>query len=285
MLEAIDTTDQPRIADWILADLAAALDALRTADVDSEIAIHSARKRLKRVRTLLSAIKAADPHHHAARLEPVKSAFQSLAGSRDADAMLAAAKWLTHHTEGSTRDDAAQVVARLKARIHILKAEPLPMAAISAQLDLAGRVTAAFQSSVPTTDVLTTYLVTVYCKGRKRFRHAQSAEATDDEALHDWRKMAKHWLYIGQMLVDLKPTAKVFPLKELDRLTEFLGEEHDFANLAAFVASDTGVPVDARRIARLTDAITRRRAKLAARSFDLGAELYAEKPTRFERRL
>ncbi len=285
MLETTSRTDEPRITDWIRADLDAALDALKTVDIDSEIAVHTARKRLKRVRTLLGAVRLADPDGHAARLEPVRTAFRSLAGTRDADAMLVAAKWLTHHTEGTTRDDAAHVVHRLKVRIETLKTEPLPLGSITVQLEAAKRALASYDDTRPSVELLAMALAKVYRQGRKRFHHALAENDTDDEALHEWRKVAKHWLYLGQVLVDLKPAPKIYPLKDLDRLTEFIGEEHDFANLAAFVASDTGVPVDPRRISRLISAITRRRAKLAARAFELGAELYADKPSRFEKRL
>lgn len=285
MLETTSRTHEPDITDWIRADLDAALDALRTAEIDSETAVHTARKRLKRVRTLLGALRIADPEGHAGRLEPVRSAFKSLAGTRDADAMMAAAKWLTHHSEGTTRDDAAHVVHRLKLRIEALKAEPLPVAAITVQLEAAKSALEAYDDACPSVELLTAALAKVYRQGRKRFHHALAENDTDDEALHEWRKAAKHWLYLGQVLVDLKPAPKIYPLKDLDRLTEFIGEEHDFANLAAFVASDTGVPVDPRRISRLIGAITRRRAKLAARAFELGAELYSDKPSRFEKRL
>lgn len=285
MLETTNRTDEPDITDWIRSDLDAALEALKTADIDSETAVHTARKRLKRVRTLLGALRIDDPDGHAGRLAPVRTAFGSLAGTRDADAMMAAAKWLMNHTEGTTRDDAAHVVHRLKVRIEALKGEPLPLGSITVQLEAAKRALAAYDDARPCVDLLVAALAKVYRQGRKRFHHALAENDTDDEALHEWRKAAKNWLYLGQVLIDLKPAPKIYPLKDLDRLTEFIGEEHDFANLAAFVASDTGVPVDPRRISRLIGAITRRRAKLAARAFELGAELYSDKPSRFEKRL
>ena len=103
--------------------------------------------------------------------------------------------------------------------------------------------------------------------------------------MHEWRKQVKHRLHIGQMIEGTGLLSGPLLLKDLDRLAEYLGEEHDFSNLAAWIEQDATLAERPKDLARLAAAISRRRSKLTARALEIGQELYGERAPRFAKDL
>lgn len=120
----------------------------------------------------------------------------------------------------------------------------------------------------------------VYRRGR---RAVAPARLGSDEALHEWRKQVKYLM--NQLDSMERPGARVSSMvRELDRLGERLGSDHDLALLAQFVAgAEGGISPHAR--AAILSALRRRRMRLQAESLDIGARLYRRKPAAFVRRL
>jgi CHAD domain-containing protein len=270
---------------WLLTDLAEARRVLEAADAEPDRAIHLVRRRLKRVRTLFEVVKPVPGMGHAHRAQTVKEAFTLLSGHRDADAMLIAAKWLAERSDTALQPVALVLVDRLKAHIADLRSLPTPIPESLRLLRVAEAEAASLAEEPDPAKLLRDTLTAIYRKGRKRYRDALDKRDADDETLHDWRKQVKHRLHIGQMVEGTDLLNGPFMLKELDRLSEYLGEEHDFANLGGWICNDPVLGQTPRDLARLTVAISRRRSKLASRAIELGGELYGQRTSTFSKRL
>jgi CHAD domain-containing protein len=71
-----------------------------------------------------------------------------------------------------------------------------------------------------------------------------------DAAYHEWRKRAKDLRYQLELLAGLNGSAPGEPVERLKALTDILGEDHDLAELAGFMAGhpqDFGGPSGVRR--------------------------------------
>lgn len=289
-------TDPSLLKMWLLRDLAEARRLLETCrrqdgalksdpqyppDPPPERAIHLARRRLKRVRTLFLVVKSVAGAGHIDRAEAVKQAFQRLSGPRDADAMLKAARWLADRAGQKSRVPAASLVRRLEDRVASLRTVDAPVAEIVHLLRTAEIEAATLADIDDPIDLLRQRLVVAYTKGRKLFLRARDGDQTDDETLHDWRKQVKHRIHIGQVIEESRLAISDAPIRALDHLAEYLGEEHDFANLSDWICTDAALACSARDLACLTGAIARRRETLATRALELGAEFYGAKPATF----
>jgi hypothetical protein len=196
--------------------------------------------------------------------------------------MLRAAEWLATKSEcGATR----ALVERLALHVADARASQVPIAEVLRQLAMAEVEAAALADSIDPASVLHDRLLTVYAKGRKRFRDARDGADDDSDVLHEWRKQVKHRLHIGQIIAGSGFSGDVAQSKDLDLLAEYLGLEHDFANLGRWMRGDPVLAAAPGDLAALTEAISRRRARLAARALDLGAELYGERTEKFAKQL
>lgn len=122
----------------------------------------------------------------------------------------------------------------------------------------------------------------VYRRGRRAMGPARLG---GDDALHAWRKQVKYLLNQLDCIEQAggRPSALV---RELDRLGERLGVDHDLAMLAQLVAGlDPGTDLSPHARAAILAAVRRRRLRLQARSFELGARLFRRKPDAFLRSL
>jgi CHAD domain-containing protein len=288
MLEVVRSEQSPPqslLKEWLLADLAEARRVLEASDIEQDRAIHLARRRLKRVRTLFEVVKSVAGTGHAHRAAPVKDVFKRLSGHRDAAAMLLAAQWLAGHASTSTSAIATTLVERLTAHVANLHAQPVPISDCVRLLRIAEAEVAALADVGDPRALLVDRLTAIYAKGRKLFRKARDKRDPDDETLHDWRKQVKHRLHISQLVESCGLLKGPLPTKELDHLGEYLGEEHDFANLGIWICADPVLSDQPHDFARLTNAISRRRLKLADRALELGDDLYSQRPSRFEKAL
>ena len=123
-------------------------------------------------------------------------------------------------------------------------------------------------------------LKTTYKESRRAYETAQ-ADPTDAN-LHEWRKRAKDLWYQLRLLKNIWPEVMKDLASQVQRLTEYLGDDHDFAVLSARL-QEKDVREKTRDI--LCNLIHARRAQLRRASGDLGARLYVERPRAFIHRL
>ncbi len=254
-----------------------ALDELRgRTDSTPEEAVHGARKDMKKLRALLRLVRGELGEQRYARENACfRDAARELAGARDADVMLetldsldlaAGLRWelrkviqASHERDGAGNDREAasrDAVAILKEGRQRVGDWPLEDDSFEA---LAGG------------------LRRTYRRGRRDFKAARAESSV--EALHEWRKRVKDRWYHHMLLRRLWPPVMTALGDEAHELSDRLGDDHDLAVLADWFKEHTEPDQD------LQAAIERRRGQLQQEAFELGARLYADKPSAYVRRL
>ena len=280
MAHCIEPKEDVAEALWRLIrdDLKSARNALR-ASGSREERIHSARQRIKRVRSLLRVIARALPEGTSAYREALAEAAHALAGARDADAAAASARGLR---DAAANDDAGldRVVAVLDDEAAKAHSRAAPVTEAIPRL---ASVEADFEAPPTGIDGVALYnaaLARSYRKGRRAMRLAASSLATPD--LHSWRKAVKDLWYLLRLGRRRLPKRAAGVAAKLGRLGETLGLDHDHAMLAERLAlSPTGDPA----LMRQLSLIARERRSLESESFALGAALYKRKPKKFARKI
>lgn len=279
--KATDPSVSEGIRRIALAQIGGALADLSDAALTPERAVHQARKRCKKLRALIRAVRPDFPSY-ARENAAFRDAARGLSARRDLDVMVATVDAL-----GARAPDEA--TAKLLGRIH------------GALTGRAGEGGAEFD-----TDRATAIFSERLRKARKRARHwsietkkrafpagvrtgyergrGGMEAARDDpspERMHDWRKRVKdHWYHLRL----LHPTAPrmLAPSRRLARdLSELLGDHHDLSVLAAHLASGAETGDMAPVLALIRD----RQGELLDDAFGAGLVLYAETPKALERRL
>jgi CHAD domain-containing protein len=126
-------------------------------------------------------------------------------------------------------------------------------------------------------DAVAEGLERTYRRGRRDLRAARAEPSV--EALHEWRKRVKELWYHHTLLRALWPPVMAAAGDEAHALADRLGDDHDLAVLADWVREYTEAGPE------LFEEVERRRDALQAGAFELGARLYAEKPSAYVRRL
>jgi len=120
----------------------------------------------------------------------------------------------------------------------------------------------------------------VYSDGIGSFEIA--IENPQEKSLHEWRKNVKDLYYCSLTLTPIwKPVLKSFT-KELNVLSEMLGELHDFYELTHYIQSLIDNPYDFSNIFSL---IENNQTDLIDKSFKLGKKIFAESGGQFSERI
>jgi CHAD domain-containing protein len=269
----------------ITEQLERAAGRLRDPDYDRAVAVHGARKAVKKARALLRLARPALPGDAVRELNAeLRDAAGLLSGTRDADVMCATYDALAERYAGrlskarfararralvlpaageGAADPAAETADRLEALVAHVDALPW---------DRADR------------EALVGGIVRAHARGRAAL-HAARDEPTVD-GLHDWRKRVKDLWYHERLLEELWPEVLPAQAKEAKRLSELLGDDHDLAVLAQRLTDGQGLlasaGVDFDELLELT---ARRRAELVETATQIGRRLFAEPPKAYDRRL
>jgi CHAD domain-containing protein len=110
---------------------------------------------------------------------------------------------------------------------------------------------------------------------RARSQWKRAAKRPDDESLHELRKREKIVRAHAELL---RPEARRL-LRDLEELSDLLGEDHDLVVLRAALGCQLG------EAHHLIPRIDRRRASLQRKAMKLASKLFAERPKGFARRL
>lgn len=240
----------------IAAEIAAARQAI--ADSDHDQAIHQARVRLKRVRTLARLAGARSISRKARALK------YTLSGWRD----LAALENAARETALSAKRKGAAALVDIAARLsqaRLTLGSPMVDDLSKALLDL--------QREVEGHPELYTAAV---AKGARRIaadaRHAwrRTQGSADTETRHRWRRREKDRLYAATILGDDWPAKRRRRLN--DALGDVLGQERDARLLLARLKSEPAPHSSAARAAR--KALKRAVRKLTRKADRLGARLH-----------
>ncbi len=125
------------------------------------------------------------------------------------------------------------------------------------------------------------------CRVYRRGGHAMavSSEGPSTENLHEWRKRVKYLRYQMRILNPLEPVIVHALAKDLDKLSDLLGLDHDLAELRVIVQKTPFLASSKKELRTLLAGIDLHRLELQADAFELGGRLYAESPRAFVDRL
>jgi CHAD domain-containing protein len=247
--------------------------------------VHSARKRLKRIRAALRLQRAAigEASYRTANKD-VRDAARPLARVRDAAVLVESIKQLTRRIHGqrckSHADQAHRLLllARASSRRHLTSSTLRRYAArlneINERLGRAGAKAEDLKS-------VHRGLKNAYQKGRAACADARRRPAA--ETLHEWRKQVKYLSNEVILMRMLFGTSQKKILRVARKLGVLLGEDHDLVLLKAKLDEFYGNGLlRADKTARVfCKRIERRRNKLQAAGFRLGKRLYRRSPGKF----
>jgi CHAD domain-containing protein len=245
------------------------------------IAVHGARKDMKRLRTVLRILRDdLGDEVYKQEMRRYRDAARALSSTRDAEVKLATlddlAEW-TKELPENVVEAWRGVLARDRETATNAGDD---VQAVIEQLETGLAQIEGWRPQGDSWETIDGALRRTYRRGR---RAMQSAEADPSETnFHQWRKRAKDlWhelqLLSGAWSETLEPLAG-----EAHRLSDLLGDHHDLAVLRADLNDRR---LGERETQALETVIEERQAGLATEAFELGRRLYAERPKTFGRRL
>ncbi len=113
---------------------------------------------------------------------------------------------------------------------------------------------------------------------------SKASQHNTPEMLHDWRKRVKYLYYQLELIQLIKP-AKLGQLAEmLHLLSDYLGDDHDLAELQRLILSQPMLLANEEKQRWLLSMIAYRRIEYQMLAWPLGQRLYAEQPQTFVNR-
>lgn len=241
---------------------------------DRERNIHSARKRFKKLRSLLRLVRPLWADGFPSEMRLLRDAGRRLAAARDADVLVVTVRELG---SADRTNSWSALEAGLQPAPDIAGLEEKLQRTVSALQDIEEKI-AAWPALPSDTAAATAGIASAYRKGRKAWIRAESRRTP--EALHEWRKRVKDLWYDTRLLSEADPVM-MSRAASLGRLADVLGSRHDLDVLEATVKDDEGLrarldwPAGQRSIQKL-------REELDREAFVLGGLIYSEKPAAFE---
>jgi len=288
-----DESAGPGIKRVVHEQLDDALTELRDAgdtELQRDKAVHSARKRMKRVRAVVRLIRGAIP---AETFEFENASFRD-AGGALGEARDAAVLVQTLESLKVEIPDPAYRAARklLVARRRVVKKRILESTSglegvAQAAQDANARI-APWHIEGEGWDVFKPGLKRVYRDGREAMQAANIGDLSGHgaEMFHQWRKRVKDLWHQCEVLEKVWPAAMSVLADEFHALADHLGNEHDLAVLKTLLQADAearGEPIEG--AAEVIAIIDHHRLDLQTAAKNLGARLFAEKPGQFAKRL
>lgn len=270
-----------RIACTQMTEALRALQRRPLSDAD----VHSARKSLKKARSMLRLLRPSIGDHAYHRENTLlRDTARPLSEVRDAKVLLQALQRLSRRARAHGRplpvDELRLALRRERTAMRrgLLRASE-PFAEQLEALREARARASRWRVGRRGWSVLGTGLERVYSQARRALVRAEANPAA--ETLHEWRKQTK---YLWHQLQVLQPLGAAVGRRArmAHGIADALGEDHDLWVLRGRIATRGPAGPGRRRMLSLID---RRSAELRARALALGHQLYADPPTQFEARL
>jgi CHAD domain-containing protein len=249
-------------------------------------AVHSARKAVKKERSLLRLMRGSMPSTQRRRENRrLRKAARGLSAARDAEVMIDTLDELAKRYVGQLPENTFEgireplVRTRDEQRAQLIDSTLGDQAvgglgAVRLRVDdwrLADGGWAAIEDG----------LLRSYTSGRAAFARAQSHRDMDE--WHEWRKRVKDLWYQQRLLSAVGGPMVKGQAKDADVLADLLGDDHDLGVLRRSLAAGAiHAPVDVDAVIALID---HRRGELQSEALWIGARVYAEKPKAFRRRM
>ena len=274
----IPTPDAARVGDGTpIAESLASMTSSQFARVrwelaenpDHDLAVHQARKAMKRVRALLRLVRRS--------IGAVEFAVED-ADARDIGRLLAPLRdaRVTLDTIGVVHPGGCPVLASRLAERHqsLMDAawvdDVVPSRVNAALEGIESRWAAIFrQVGGDGLEAVRTGMARTYRRGRKRMKRVIAQPGA--EAFHEWRKEVKYLRYQLEAMSPADEVGLSTLVGALDELGETLGSEHDLTVLAHLATAEDGCGEE---LARLAGGVGLPGGELRARALTLGQRLY-----------
>ncbi len=267
------------------ADLA--LFQLSTPGLDPDKAVHEARKAFKRIRAVLRLVRDEIPQDAYRALNILfRDTGRALSEVRSSAVLAETLEKLTQHASDQlSPEDVAAVLVRLRAYHEARRVQSIETQQLL--LEVAGQV----QEGRTRLEALPLAahrfpakgLQRVYARGRRDLATCERHPTV--EALHEWRKYVKYLRYHMRIFTPLWPQVLGCVTKTLVDLSEWLGLDHDLAELDATLTAHPELGLPGPRQGMLRTWIRAYRAELEADALRAGRRLYAERPKVFTQRM
>ncbi|MFO1169842.1 MAG: CHAD domain-containing protein [Hyphomicrobiaceae bacterium] len=248
------------------------------------LAVHRARRCLKRARALLSLLSPAYGKRRWAKpAKALKAIADRLSGARDEQARLDA---LARLAAGGRRPLPTSSLEVLRKVIETRRLELERAAEAALEDDLTSRLERVARKLGKTRlkrfgePALIDGIVRTYRRGRRAMRHAYASG--EDLDFHAWRREVQtHWRHM-QLIAPRAPAEAIARAEAAKTLAGLLGEDHDLWLLLADLA-DPALPLGQAARQRLRRAIVAAQTALREQAKAIGDQLYAEKPKALRR--
>lgn len=255
-------------------------------DDDRHVAVHQVRKRGKKVRALLRLVRPSAPELYERENVAFRDAMRSVSAARDAAVALETYDELvTGFVDAEESRALAPVRAALADRRAAVVDDDLEddLAAIRSDLEAACQRIETWDLDGQGVEVIAGGLAKTYDRCRDRLETAY--EDPTSEAFHEWRKRVKYHRYHVRILQDVWPKVMKAHRKELHRLSDLLGDDHDLAVLREDLLAAPDDYGGEEPVAAVTAFIDRRRAELQDEANTLGRRCFTEPTDRFVDRI
>ena len=250
-------------------------------------AVHEVRKRCKKIRAVLRLTRPQFEETYQFENTWFRDTAKGLAELRDAAAMIETYdSLLENFSDQIDRRAFAPVRRALTLRRKQITEETGDLGErleeFRARLQKAAERVVDWNLKAKEFDAIEGGLVATYRRARKT-----TTAAYDDptaENFHEWRKQTKYHGYHMRLLRELwKPPMRSLR-KEVDELSDLLGDDHNLAVFYKILLESPDKYGDKRDIQALLGLIDRRSAELRVEAKTLGARIFAEKANAFGRR-
>ncbi|MBM3543295.1 MAG: CHAD domain-containing protein [Alphaproteobacteria bacterium] len=249
--------------------------------------VHSARKCLKRLRSLLLLIRPGIPEPVFASLfERLTTVSRGLAPARDAQALMDAVNKLERDTPSGPGDGTIQslrgwLMKRRQAAEHNLErstASDAKRALLEIRPAIAGL--AVYPDDFTP---LEEGLRGCYRATRKFFRQAYTSDSSEE--MHDWRKGVQHHWRQMQLLAPCWPSELNARVEAARALSQILGDDHDLFQLSRLMATPTMTFGTQGETAAFLKRCRKRQKALRKEARVKGERLFVEKAGPFAERI
>jgi CHAD domain-containing protein len=271
--------------------LQAAIEELNDPFSDHADAVHDARLRLKKLRSLVRLVRRAAPAAYRRENAALRDAARQLSTQRDRQAVVEAIDKLLAHAQREWGESAAHLRTLHELRQTFVASHRQETSTASAN-GMVEHVTGKLRAAAERLKEWTAdarderVVVTGFADSYRLARDALNAVLCEPTAehLHEWRKQIKHHRYQVRLFQHAWPAMLEAHCEELKRLADLLGDDHDLVVLRQTITEHALVEPAAKTLDELFELLERRRRELQAEAIPLGRLLFAEKPKHLTRR-
>jgi CHAD domain-containing protein len=239
--------------------------------------VHGARRRIKRLRSLLRLLREAiGEQAYAQANETLKTAADLLAGQRRAEALVVAAG--KHAGPSASGRKLVELMERNRDEHAAQASSPTQLAAARDAAASLAKAAAAWKVPRSGGSLIAEGFVKTYRKARKQL--ATAVKSKDVETLHEARKHVIHHFHHVELLRDAFERKPDERLAELEKLRETLGDLNDIDEMEQLAASQ-GHPAKGEAATHLA----RRRKALISAARKAWKPLFRHSPKAFAKRI